>query len=184
MNVLIASLIGGGVGAIFAIVLVLFLGRRGQKDHHDERPVEQEPQPTSVTDTALAEYRTHLINAGQKAQEDFDKTVLSLSGGALGISFAFVKDVIGEDPIRISSLLFSAWIFWGLSVTSVLLSYYTSNLALRKTIEQVDEGKIYDERPGKCFDVITAVLNLLGAILFFAGVILITIFVALNLGLN
>jgi hypothetical protein len=184
MNMLIVSLFGGGVGAVLAIVLVLLLGRRGQKDHHDERPVEQELQPTNATDTALAEYRTHLIKAEQKAQEDFDKTVLSLSGGALGISFAFVKDMIGTDPIQISGLLFSAWICWGLSVTSVLLSYYTSNLALRKAIKQVDEGKIYDERPGKCFDVITAVLNLLGAILFFAGVVLITIFVAFNLKLN
>jgi hypothetical protein len=184
MDTLIVSLAGGGVCAILTIVLVLLLGRRGRKDHHDERSVEQELQPTNATDTALAEYRTHLIKAEQKAQEDFDKTVLSLSGGALGISFAFVKDVIGTDPIQNAGLLFSAWICWGLSVTSVLLSYYTSNLALRKAIKQVDDGKIRGERPGKCFDMITAVLNLLGAILFFAGVILMTIFVALNLELN
>ncbi len=33
----------------------------------------------------LAEYRKWIFAAEQKSQEDFDKTVLSLSGGAVGI---------------------------------------------------------------------------------------------------
>ncbi|WP_417913843.1 hypothetical protein [Candidatus Electronema sp. JM] len=33
----------------------------------------------------LAEYRKWIVAAEQKSQEDFDKTVLSLSGGALGV---------------------------------------------------------------------------------------------------
>jgi len=42
----------------------------------------------------LQEYRKHLVAAEQQVQADFDKTVLSLSGGALGISFAFVKNPV------------------------------------------------------------------------------------------
>jgi len=45
---------------------------------------------------SLQEYRTHLVAAEQKAQEDYDKTVISLSGGALGISFAFIVDCISK----------------------------------------------------------------------------------------
>ena len=64
-------------------------------------------------DESLKEYRSHLILAEQKAQEDYDKTVVFLSGGALGISFAFVKDFIGTGPMVSQNWLIWAWICWG-----------------------------------------------------------------------
>ena len=51
-------------------------------------------------DKTLQEYRAHLVSAAQKAQEDFDKTLLALSGGALGVSFAFVKDIVGDGSVH------------------------------------------------------------------------------------
>ena len=47
----------------------------------------------------LKEFRSFIRAADQKAQEDFDKTVLVLSGGALGISMTFLKDIAGDDPL-------------------------------------------------------------------------------------
>ena len=88
-------------------------------------------------DKQLQEYRSHIITAKQQAQEDFDKTVLTLSGGALGISFVFVKDIVGNNPLINSWALFAAWIAWGFSVTCILVSYYASQQALRKTIKQI-----------------------------------------------
>lgn len=132
-------------------------------------------------DEQLVKYRSHLLEAEQKAQEDFDKAVLSLSGGALGISFAFVKDIVGTEPISNLNLLFSAWVCWGFSVTFVLVSFFTSHIALRHAIKQVDEGRIQTERPGGLYDLVTAALNALGGLLFFGGVILITLFVRQNL---
>jgi hypothetical protein len=129
----------------------------------------------------LKKYRDHLVLAEQKAQEDFDKTVLSLSGGALGISFAFVTDVAGDPPFKWPLLLLGAWACWGSSVFSVLVSYFASHLALRRAIRQVDTGEIYNERVGGIYDLATAVLNGLGAVLFVAGVILITCFAYANL---
>lgn len=129
----------------------------------------------------LKKYRDHLVLAEQKAQEDFDKTVLSLSGGALGISFAFVTDVAGKPPFISPRLLFLAWVCWGMSVFSVLFSYFASHLALRRSIRQVDTGQIYIGRVGGIYDLATAILNALGALLFFTGVILIVVFVYLNL---
>jgi hypothetical protein len=137
---------------------------------------------------SLQEYRTHLITAEQKAQEDYDKTVISLSGGALGISFAFIKDIIGDHPIISKNILVSGWICWGLSITLVLASYFLSHLALREAIKQFDTavknlnvGEIYSQRPGGWYSLITAILNVIGGILFLAGVILIAIFVWYNL---
>jgi hypothetical protein len=137
---------------------------------------------------SLREYRTHLVTTEQKAQEDYDKTVISLSGGALGISFAFIKDIIGNHPIISKEILVSGWVCWGLSITLVLASYFLSHLALREAIKQFDTAvknlnvdEIYSQRAGGWYSLITAVLNVLGGLLFLAGVMLITIFVWYNL---
>jgi len=129
----------------------------------------------------LAEYRKFLVAAEQKSQEDFDKTVLALSGGALGISFTFLKDVIGANPIAQPALLFSAWVAWAFSTFSVLASYYLSHLSLRRAIAQVDKGTIYKQRPGGALALWTAGLNAAGALLFLIGVLCITLFAGFNI---
>jgi hypothetical protein len=130
----------------------------------------------------IKDYRSYLVLAEQIAQEDFDKTVLTLSGGALGISFAFIKDIIGANPIVQPYQLYFAWISWGLSVTVILASYFFSSLSLRKAIQQLDSGDIYVSHVGGLFDVATCVLNVAGGLLFIIGVIFIVIFVRNNLG--
>ncbi len=129
----------------------------------------------------LADYRKWLVAAEQKSQEDFDKTILSLSGGALGISFVFLKDVIGPHPILQSGFLLAAWLSWAFSTFSVLTSYYLSHLALRRAISQVDGGAIYKQPPGGVFARLTAILNAAGAVLFLVGVCCITAFAGSNL---
>ena len=136
---------------------------------------------TKSVSEPLAEYRKWLVAAEQKSQEDFDKTVLSLSGGALGISFVFLKDVIGPHPIALSNVLLGAWFSWAFSTFAVLASYYLSHLALRRAISQVDNGTIHEQPPGGAFATWTATLNAIGAVLFLAGVCCITVFAGANL---
>ena len=132
-------------------------------------------------DNSLEQYRATLVKAEQKAEDDFDKTVLTLSGGALGITFAFIKDIIGNKPVVRSELIFYAWLAWGISISAVLLSFYFSSLALRKAIRQVDHGKIYKKRPGGWYDTATAILNAMGGLSFLTGVMLAAMFAHLNL---
>ncbi len=132
-------------------------------------------------DKELKEYKDHLLAAQQKAQEDFDKTVLSLSGGALGVSFVFIKDIVGGGPFDKPCFLLLSWIMWASSITAVLVSYFFSHLALRRAICQVNENKIHNEHPGGCWDIITAILNICGGLLFLAGVAAIIYFVSYNL---
>ncbi len=131
----------------------------------------------------LKEYRQVLVLAEEKAQEDFDKTVLSLSGGALGVSFAFVDKFVAPAVMKSPFLLFAAWLSWGLSVTVVLASFFFSQLAMRRAIKQVDAGagKIYIKRPGGACAVATAVCNAAGGLLFAFGVGCIILFVRANL---
>ena len=141
----------------------------------------EESKETDKESDRLADYRKWIVAAEQKSQEDFDKTVLSLSGGALGISFTFLKDVIGSQPIALSGFLLAAWLTWAFSTFSVLTSYYLSHLALRRAISQVDDGTIFKQPPGGVFAHLTAVLNATGAVLFLVGVCCITVFAGANL---
>lgn len=130
---------------------------------------------------AMDEYRLHLVEAQQKSLEAFDKTILSLSGGALAISLVFVHDIIGDGEIRGSCLLFIAWVCWIVSMVSTLSSFLLSHHALRKAIDQVDAGVIHTNYPGGRFNYATHVANVLSFIAFVIGVILIVIFVSWNL---
>ncbi len=132
-------------------------------------------------DDKISSYRNHLILAEQKAQEDFDKTVVSVSGGALGVTFIFLKDLIGAGPIFYRGCLFFAWACWGMSITSVLFSYLLSLAALRKTIRQVDSDEIYEQKAGGKWSELVMYLNLLGGLLFFVGVISVVTFIWFNL---
>lgn len=128
-----------------------------------------------------SEYRQWLIAAEQKTQDDFDKAVLSLSGGALGISFVFVKDIIGPGLIHHSWWLLAAWLLWALSSLAILASFFTSHLALRRAVKQCDDGSIYSQTPGGMFAWTTRSLNALGALVFVVGVCFMAFFVHSNL---
>ena len=133
-------------------------------------------------DTQLQDYRRHLVLAEQKAQEAYDKTVLTLSGGALGISFAFVDSFLQGETVDNTACLVASWVCWGLSVAVALASHFFSQLALRSAIHQTDEGEIHIRPPGGVFSRITDICNVSGGLFFFAGLILIILFVYANIG--
>jgi hypothetical protein len=129
----------------------------------------------------IAEYRGLLTSTEQQSQSEFDKAVLALSGGGLGISFTFLKDFIGMANAVHFCVLIAAWSCWALSSTSILFSFYTSILAQRRAIKQLDKGTIGMERPGGWWDFATNTLNLGGLLLFVSGLVLMVIFLSCNL---
>lgn len=138
------------------------------------------PQTKPPLPDHLVDYRRFLVAAEQKSQEDFDKAVLTLSGGALGISFTFLKDIVGANPIAEPTFLIWSWRLWAGSILCVLFSYFLSHLSLRKAIAQVDDGTIYDQKPGGIWATWTAFLNIAGAALFVMGVLMLTYFASVN----
>jgi hypothetical protein len=131
--------------------------------------------------TYLNPYRDHLVSARQKAQEDYDKTVVTLSGGALGVTFAFLEKVIGKGPAATPEALFVAWLCWAASITSVLASYFLSRLSLHKAIDQVDSGEPPPRKVGGWMRVATETFNILSGVFFIVGVVMAAVFVLRNL---
>lgn len=127
----------------------------------------------------IRRYRDWLVQAEQKAQEDFDKTVLALSGGGIGVSLTYIKDVL-HDTLKSPWLITVAWFSWALSILCVLASFYCSHLALRYCIKQVDEKTVYIETPGGRYAKLTASLNAVGGVLFVVGMAFVIAFVAWN----
>lgn len=132
-------------------------------------------------DSELREHRQHLILAEQKAQDDYDKAVLALSGGGLGVSMAFIEKVIGEGEMLRPGFLSTAWLFWAASIAAVLLSYFLSRHALRCAISQVDGARPELRRIGGKMSLATETCNVVSGVGFVAGAVLIAIFAVQNL---
>lgn len=131
---------------------------------------------------AIEEFRTKLDELERKSQESYDKAILTLSGGALGITISFVEHVIGEDRVINKDLLLASWICWGLSLLCILFSFYSSQLALRKAIRQLDGGTLGKETAGGWPDSVTAALNAGGGLFFLIGAFVFVFFAYNNLG--
>jgi hypothetical protein len=144
-------------------------------------PAEEKAEASNDSDAGRADYRALLVKTQQDSQTDYDKAVLTLAGGALGISFAFLKDIVGDQRLSHTHLLLFAWGCWGFSLISILGSFFSSQLALRKAIGQLDEDKLGTEHPGGFCDFITSLLNAAGGLLLLIGIILMIVFVSHNL---
>jgi hypothetical protein len=130
---------------------------------------------------AISKFRALLSSLERESQRSYDKAVLTLSGGALGVTVSFLKNVIHGAAIHLDLLALS-WICWGISLSCVLYSFYASNLALRKALLQLDAQTIGQQRPGGAFDILTAILNFAAGALFLVGILLFVIFAFANLG--
>jgi hypothetical protein len=63
-----------------------------------------------VEENETQKYRNLLQELETKAQEQYDKTVLMLSTGALSISFVFIKDIVKIEKIISVDFLIGSWI--------------------------------------------------------------------------
>jgi hypothetical protein len=125
-------------------------------------------------------YRNVLIAAEQKSQDDYDKTIVSLSGGALGITLLFIENVIGDSAPQETWALILAWTFWAASLASVVVSYFLSRLALRRAIDQCDTND-YSSKIGGWATTATNIANAVSGLFFVIGIVFVIIFCSHNI---
>ena len=133
-----------------------------------------------LAETPLQKYRDWLVDADHQASLDFDKAIMTLSGGALGLSITFLHNIVPTPLPQTKIWLSVGWIAFASSLAAILISYLFSMAALNKAIQQVDDGTLYKKKIGGIADIITGVCNDLSAIGFFVGVICLVIFALLN----
>ncbi|HEY4302430.1 MAG TPA: hypothetical protein VGM73_16275 [Candidatus Didemnitutus sp.] len=126
-------------------------------------------------------YRDTLLSLQEKMQAEYDKALLTLSGGAFGLSALIIKDLIGTDKAKGSLLLLIAWVSWATSMLAVIASFFTSTFAMEKAVKQTDEGTIARENAGGIFNCATQLFNITSGSAFFLGVIFFSFFLHHNL---
>jgi len=145
-------------------------------------------KPGRFTSKSLDEnqfkYYDKLCSAAAQSQSAYDKTILTLSGGAFGLSLAFLKDVVGSGTIlypRILMLAFACWIF---SMVVILISFATGQIShTRAAIEYIADPAEYDfTNAGGIANSLTKLANFISGITCIAGLILVSLFVSQNVG--
>lgn len=144
-------------------------------DDLDEKPM---GVPESAASQA-AKHREHLVQAAQKSQEDYDKTLITLAGGALAVTFGFLKDIVGLSAGGDRTTLLVAWGCWCGSLACTLFSFLISVGALRVAIMELDAGT--PPRGGWRGRYLPPV-NFAAGLLFISGVVFVGCFVWQTLG--
>ena len=62
------------------------------------------------------EYLNQLAECEAKAIDEYDKAIMTLSAAAIGISFAFIKDVVKVETTVYRGWLIGAWSAWAASI--------------------------------------------------------------------
>ena len=133
-------------------------------------------------DDDLKKYRDSLLETLRFLNESYDKMLIMLSGGALGLSITFLKDVISLANVKHPELLLFSWLALIISLAAVLGRVLFGIEAYRKAVTQVDDGSIYNAKPGGIYSVLTKGLYILSASSLLTGLVLIAIFSYVNIG--
>lgn len=85
---------------------------------------------------ASDDYRSWLVEAHHASVQAYDKAVMTLAGGALGISIAFVRDLAPQP--RLEWALATTWALLATSLFLIFVSFATSQQTLLREIEKID----------------------------------------------
>lgn len=130
-----------------------------------------------LTEEDYARYREALQKSEDISSDEFDKVMISLSGGALAISITFINQIAPEP--KHFYLCVTAWILFAVAMTSTLVSFRTTQEAMREqalALEKIlsDGGDFGSNK----WDALTKWLNNSSLAFFIAGVISLILFVS------
>ena len=129
--------------------------------------------------------RKLLIDAQQQSYQQFDKAILTLSSGGLGVSIIFLRDILPLEQITNYYFLIGSWILFTISILCTLISFLTSQYAYDEQLELINRyflNKDSDALTKKNrFAQITEGLNISAAVFFILAVISTIMFVSINI---
>ncbi|HEX8549067.1 MAG TPA: hypothetical protein VF691_19025 [Cytophagaceae bacterium] len=76
---------------------------------------------------------------------EFDKSIVFIASGALGLSMAFIDKVVKLDTAHYKVLLILAWYFFGMAICLSLITHFISILANRWAIPNCPAGDNCDD---------------------------------------
>jgi hypothetical protein len=120
---------------------------------------------------AYLEERNALVQGEQKSAEQFDKGVLTLAAGALGISLVFLEKIAPHPTQASLKYLCIAWLGFALSLGTILFSFLSSQFAYRRQRDILEDELLDKPKRRNGFAGATAMLNVFAIIAFTAGAV-------------
>jgi hypothetical protein len=99
------------------------------------------PQSTNLQDEdrkEVIEQRKLLIDLQNQSSQSMDKLIVTLAGGALTLSLAFIRQTVPEAMPGTTLFLALVWFFLILSLVAQLISHFTSQYGMMKECEQLE----------------------------------------------
>ncbi|ANJ66311.1 hypothetical protein A9404_01985 [Halothiobacillus diazotrophicus] len=128
--------------------------------------------------------RNELLRRDLSNTENYDKSILTLSSAALGVSIASINSIIPLDTSREIWLLKLGWALLLTSTISSLAAYLISNKGISKQIGYaekyyLDGDEEYFDKPN-VYIKINHALNISTGLIFITGMISIVYFIIYN----
>lgn len=134
------------------------------------------------------EYRKELQKVVDKCEDEFEKRLIYIAAGALGLSFTFISNIVEIDGARFIWILICGWISLIACICINLLSHTSSKTKAQKTIDEIDnelEKEEFDDTElRKNIDKRnknTEFINKLTTWLMIGGICLIVAFASINM---
>lgn len=116
------------------------------------------------------------------SNEQFDKNILFISSGGLGISFAFIKDVIPDlNLASCKGLLLCSWYFFGFVILTSLVAQFVSARAASIANESQNLDDDSYNRKLKPYNLSIRTMNIACIVGIFFGVGALILFIQQNL---
>lgn len=79
-------------------------------------------------------YFAHLLSCRQLNHDRLDTTIIMLSSGYLGLSLAFIKDVVPVKDLISLTPLWISWVLFAMPIISTLGSHWLSSNAIEREV--------------------------------------------------
>jgi hypothetical protein len=143
--------------------------------------------PPSQDDERLPDLMKEVEAADAGNSEAFDKTILTLSSGALALSLVFTKDIVTPSTAVLNPLLYASWVFFilslGMNVAAYMRAFHHSRRLRRLLFDALRHRTEPEDRVQPLMDKYLNEVYLMhhcqGA-LFLIGAAVFTLYVMLN----
>ena len=126
-------------------------------------------------------YLNDLRESEFQAIDQFDKNLLALTGGAFGVSFAFLADVVNPANVFAITWLSVAWSAWCTALAAILSAFYCSHCAMRQAQRLFQNGERDEEKLQGRWGRTVMILNAVAGLSFLTGMVCMSVFVTSNL---
>jgi len=128
------------------------------------------------------EHLKNLQKAADYSYAAFDKNLLYITSGALGLSVAFIDNIIDVSYAQYKYMLITAWVLFTLSILISLILHLFNSSQLDKAIENYYyQNDLNEQKRIAWHDIVINVFNWISTIITILGIIILIIFISINL---